>query len=405
VNARDLVILTAGYPFDHYEPYLDLEVEVLAERFRHVHVLPSETGTRKRPVPANVSVTELNWLGQWSREEKLRALASPEALSVLFETIRYPANWRRYWPNRRFYLDILAMNVLRSGVLRRFIEQTGLQEPVFYDYWFENNTVALAILRRAGVTPTAGCRAHNFDIYDERWERGPVPFREFKAKELDAIFAVSEHGARYLRVRVPASSAKIEVFRLGVEPQRTDGGPPPKIPLIVSCAWLEPRKRVALIPEVLARVGVPLHWIHFGGGDEWASVEAAAATLPETVSWELRGSVDHDEILAFYHENHVGLFLSLSVSEGIPVSMMEAQSFGIPIAATAVNGVPEIVTERTGVGLDRDASLDEIAQAVRASLQPDRFDRHEVASFFEDRFDARKNYGALADRLIALRAS
>lgn len=39
----------------------------------------------------------------------------------------------------------------------------------------------------------------------------------------------------------------------------------------------------------------------------------------------------------------------MSLSEGIPVSIMEAISFGIPIIATNVGGNAEIVNDETGV--------------------------------------------------------
>ena len=38
----------------------------------------------------------------------------------------------------------------------------------------------------------------------------------------------------------------------------------------------------------------------------------------------------------------------MSASEGIPVSIMEAQSVGIPVIATEVGGVPEIVNSCNG---------------------------------------------------------
>ena len=44
----------------------------------------------------------------------------------------------------------------------------------------------------------------------------------------------------------------------------------------------------------------------------------------------------------------VDLFLTVSANEGIPVSIMEAQSFGIPVIATDVGGISEIVNNVNG---------------------------------------------------------
>ena len=44
---------------------------------------------------------------------------------------------------------------------------------------------------------------------------------------------------------------------------------------------------------------------------------------------------------------HIDLFINTSSSEGVPVSIMEALSVGIPIIATDVGGTKEIVTKTT----------------------------------------------------------
>src|SRR5262249_13364920 len=153
---------------------------------------------------------------------------------------------------------------------------------------------------------------------------------------------------------------KLQLSRLGVErrtarPTRASDDPP----LVASCSALIPLKRVHLIPETLAAVGTPLRWVHFGDGPERSAVDAAAARFPDHVSWELRGHVAHEELIGFYERNAVDLFISLSASEGLPVTMMEAISFGTTLLSTDVGGVPEIVRPATGrlVGVDDPAEV------------------------------------------------
>ena len=117
-----------------------------------------------------------------------------------------------------------------------------------------------------------------------------------------------------------------------------------------------------------------------------------AAELPDHIDWELRGRVPHEEVLRFYRENAVSLFASLSISEGIPVSMMEAMSFGVPVLAYAVCGIPELVTDRSGVLLDPSVSMDEACGALSRALDPAAFDSKEIVAFQRDRFGVQKNY-------------
>ncbi|MDD0858820.1 glycosyltransferase [Arthrobacter alpinus] len=58
---------------------------------------------------------------------------------------------------------------------------------------------------------------------------------------------------------------------------------------------------------------------------------------------ELKGAVANDEVLNFYRNHEISVFINVSTSEGVPVSIMEAISFDIPVVATSVGGTPEIV--------------------------------------------------------------
>lgn len=397
----DLVLFARRFPYG--EAALRGELAVTASRFRRICVIPSQPGGTAAEMPPNATVVDLGWSAGWSRAAKLRALVSRSALRVLGRTLRHRSNWRPYAAGARTYLDILATNLLKARSLRRWVEENELGEAIFYDFWFENSTLALAVLRDRGAIRCAVSRAHRFDLFDFKSAAlGRVPFREFKAEGLDAIFAISEGGADYLRRKLGGSGAKVRLSRLGVPLPPSHPQAPPDPPLVVSCSTLIPRKQVSLIPEVLCACDRQLRWVHFGDGPEREKVEAAAASLPDSIAWELRGWVDNAEIADFYARNPVSALLSLSRSEGVPVSMMEAQSFGIPIVALAVGGVPEIVQAETGVLLAPESSRGEVAEALAGALVPGRFDADRIRSLFASRFDASANYREFADALVEI---
>jgi colanic acid/amylovoran biosynthesis glycosyltransferase len=402
----DLVLLTIAFPFgNRSETFLESEIDVLAERFCRVYVLPSHREPGMRLLPANVELVEMDWLDGPTRAAKRLALVSAEAARVLLSMLRSGTDMRPYLQASRTYLDILAKAVLKLRSLTSFVQEHRLANAVFYDYWFENSTLALALLRQSATIRTAVSRVHGFDLYDERWNGGTVPFREVKAGALDAIFAVSASGAAYLEARLPVGPlrAKVKIEHLGVrDPGRACPGRTDAMPLIVTCANLIPDKRVHLVPGVLARLRHPIRWVHFGDGPERQRVTEAASRLDSEVVWEMRGHVDNGDVLRFYDGHHVDALLSLSASEGLPVSMMEAQSYGIPIVAVGVGGVPEIVNTETGVLLSSDATPPEIAAGLEAALQPERFDPDSVREFFRERFEAGVNYNRFVDGLLAL---
>jgi colanic acid/amylovoran biosynthesis glycosyltransferase len=131
-------------------------------------------------------------------------------------------------------------------------------------------------------------------------------------------------------------------------------------------------------------------------------VERAAARLPDRVSWRLAGHVDHSQLLECYRENRVDLFVSLSTSEGLPVSMMEAISFGIPVLATDAGGVPEIVNAHTGRLVSVHDPPDRIAGVARQLLDGEGPSTDEIIAFFKANFDAETNFGEFAEMLHAV---
>lgn len=109
---------------------------------------------------------------------------------------------------------------------------------------------------------------------------------------------------------------------------------------VVSCSHVIPLKRVPLIIEGLARItDMEICWTHFGTGSHYGETVKYAEELLgglKNISYEMPGFVAVEEIMRFYAENCVDCFLTTSSTEGSPVSVQEAMSFGIPIIATEV---------------------------------------------------------------------
>jgi colanic acid/amylovoran biosynthesis glycosyltransferase len=66
------------------------------------------------------------------------------------------------------------------------------------------------------------------------------------------------------------------------------------------------------------------------------------------------GTVPHDELMRIYRETPISIVVLASadlgngVHEGIPVALVEAMSYGIPVVATETGGTPELVIPGTG---------------------------------------------------------
>ena len=77
------------------------------------------------------------------------------------------------------------------------------------------------------------------------------------------------------------------------------------------------------------------------------------------------GAISHKDVLEFYQKNHFDLFINLSLSEGLPQSIMEAISFGIPTIATDAGGTSEIVIDNvSGILIPLNENVDTIVEKI-----------------------------------------
>jgi glycosyltransferase involved in cell wall biosynthesis len=127
-----------------------------------------------------------------------------------------------------------------------------------------------------------------------------------------------------------------------------------------------------LIVDALSHIdNLHLHWIHIGDGPQKDTLITQAEQRlgsKKNIRFEFKGNMTNHALLEFYRDTTVDLFINTSSSEGIPVTMMEAQSFGIPIVGPAVGGVPEIVNPSCGRLFPVDATPEMISHAIREIL-------------------------------------
>ncbi len=176
---------------------------------------------------------------------------------------------------------------------------------------------------------------------------------------------------------------------------------------IVSVSNVITVKNVDIIARVINKFSkkntdIEIVWNHFGDGDMLPDIKKYLYNEgAENLKSVFHGRVSNNNIFEFYSNNPVDLLMNLSSSEGIPVSIMEAISFGIPILATDVGGVSEIVNEKTGLLIDLELNDDIVSDYLKEMFDNPK-DRMEVRNYWQTNYSASANYKKFAEELVSL---
>ncbi|MGH2406388.1 MAG: glycosyltransferase family 4 protein [bacterium] len=255
------------------------------------------------------------------------------------------------------------------------------------------------------------------------WRRGAarrLAYRWLLAQP-DLVVAVCRATADDLTQASGVDPRKVVVVPNGVQPARIGSRPgerertraalgvAPSEHLLIYVGSLAPEKNLRALVAVVAgcrRQGVSAHALLVGDGP---------------VRDRLQDDVERQGLAAAVHfmpaQERVGAYLAAadlcvlpSLSEGMPAALIEAGLAGIPAAAYAVGGVPEVIEDGvTGVLLraDDEASLtaavagllrDVGRRAAMAGAARDRYRRFEIATVARAYGDA---YNALLEERLA----
>ncbi|MDE7402861.1 MAG: glycosyltransferase, partial [Muribaculaceae bacterium] len=138
--------------------------------------------------------------------------------------------------------------------------------------------------------------------------------------------------------------------------------------------------RLKRLPETLEILGeaadlIPdrkIEWTIFGDGEELPRFKNQLETSQRpNLRVNIAGMTDNTEIQRQLASGEIHWFLLLSSTEGIPVSLGEAMSYGIPSIVTDVGQVTELATPQTSVIIEPELKERSRIAAKIAKALPD----------------------------------
>lgn len=320
------------------------------------------------------------------------------------------------------FIEKLKALTIHTMALERYFQGTwGLLEKeeigaddtvIMYSYWCGPATHSAVQLnaRRFNNRAIVVTRVHGSDFYEYSNSSNYLPLREWIFTSCNHIYSISQHGVYYLNNHWKVPLNKIELARLGIPDHVLN------ISIsdnqwfhILSCSYITPGKRVHLIAEALAKIeGFNIRWTHIGGGqlfDEFRATTKSLLKHKSNICYDLLGSLDHSKVIELFRTENINLFVNVSISEGIPVSMMEAHCSGIPVIGPNIGGVKEIVEQGiNGRLLIQDFTVDNLKDEILSIIHMDKINYSEMCynarKSWENRFSSECNYPQFINSVI-----
>jgi glycosyltransferase involved in cell wall biosynthesis len=317
----------------------------------------------------------------------------PEGVSVdvSFSRLRLrrilnPANWaamawnqdfRNEWANQKADAGRVVMGGLTIGAVARWVRRRSknfCQSGLFYTCSLSPITLGLyrGLVAQRGQRVISRCTGG--DVREDQHDTNYIPYKNASLSEIDHIFPVSKNLNEFLTGQNPQLKNKSTVSRNGVPPagfvaRISDDG----VRRIVSCGRMVSLKRYNLLARALVQLaarkpGVRFCWKHMLPGEMDESVRRLLdEKAPPNLSTEFVVGVRN--VVSYYKELKIDLFVHVSRSEGFGVAVAEALSCGIPVFATNSGGVSDMVDDSVGRLADNDLDSGSLATELWALLE------------------------------------
>src|SRR5690606_478365 len=408
---RKVLLITENFPYLPGEQFLEEEVAYWDKFYQgELVILPTHANGPPRNVPDRIKVSSdltRRLSGLTKTWLFLRAL-----LSVFFiKEIRYLISIRRlkaacFKTALKTTYDAFKLRLLLKGYLAKQPEK-----PIVYTYWFNTAFYAAALVKSENRIEKLISRAHRFDLYEDVKVNQYMPLKRQFLGQLDYLSVISAHGKAYLQEVFGITEDKIGVDRLGVEIPAVSSPASVSTELIVlSISYCSVVKNIHKIIEGMelaakSRRELSFVWHHVGNGPVRNLMEDLAHKKVSwyNVSYTFHGNMDNADVRKFLATNSIDVFINTSQSEGIPVSIMEAMSYGVPAIGPDVGGVSEIINSDHGILLAPDPTIPQIAQALLSTdFLKNEKTRVSAKVFAKNFYHAESNYREFIYRLSHL---
>ncbi len=293
------------------------------------------------------------------------------------------------WRVRSFRRSVLDCGLLGAAsylffALFRLRRLAAANNYDIYQFYFSLPTGLLAlyvhlVLRKPYVLALRGSDVPGYD--ESAWFMAPLhsllrPLTRYLWRHAKSVTVISRQLGRLARETLPSLDVRLipNAVDTNYFPRKTQTAPRENIRLITVCRMVQRKGLEHLIEAMRELKNDDIELWLIGSGPLHGRVQRLVTQHDvEDCVW-MPGYVPREKLATYYGQ--ADIFVLPSLSESFGQVLLEAMSTGLPIVATAVGGIPEVVENQRGGLLIPPASSAAIVAAVRSLVAvPERMRR------------------------------
>ncbi|MGF9845246.1 glycosyltransferase [Priestia megaterium] len=414
-NSKSILYIDMFYPYDYTgETFLATEIDS-TENFKEDNInkfiFPIWSDRKKDKIVELDGFKVVDNIPNYSKIRKLIWCLFTFIDAELYKEIFHLSKSKRLnYKNVLKLIGFLGQGNYLSSQLKKYICKNIPRdtEIIFYAYWLHLQAyVAVKVSKKLSTRYhiKSISRCHRFDVY-EYAANGYIPLRDYILNGLNMIYPISQDAMDYIITSYGINKSKLRIRRLGTIDNGLKISSKGSCLKILSCSWMRPVKRNKLILDALKELKFDVEWTHIGDGEEFEGLKREIKKLPNSnIKCRLLGKMDNKEVIDYYKTNDFNIFVNVSVSEGVPVSIMEAMAFGKLIIATNVGGTKEVLRSgKNGFLMPVELSPKQLAQKFQIVYEMNEHKYKEMCQesrkIWEELCDAKTNYNIFNRELL-----
>lgn len=272
-----------------------------------------------------------------------------------------------------------------AAILYSFIKYYRKDVNILYSFWFSYDAYACAMIKRKYHDIYAIARAHSYELQINRNSCNPYLMKKYTCNNLDEIAFISNNSLECFIDYYKGSTENFRIRYLGSTKngtgmiERTQN----ERLVLVSCSSIVPVKRLDRLINAIKKWNNSreLHWIHVGDGPQAREIYRMALEYLDPnphVTYEFLGYLDNNEVHNVLRRDSINLFVNVSDAEGVPVSIMEAMSVGLPVIAPRIFGIPELIDENCGFLFELDNAESNLLECLNKFIDLNKDERDQM---------------------------